>query len=404
MARIGRKYIDDLRGANRVALDAVRGVTDLVEAMHHTIGGGPAILGKPLTGPVRLITWPAYAAIRSISQWLGLGIDKALSRLTAVMGEAGNDPERGAIVAALNGVLGDYLAETGNPLAIPMRLRRGGQSLTLTPSALAAAIPEATGKVLVLIHGSSMGETSWNRNGRDFGPLLERNCGSTAVYLSYNTGLHISVNGRAFADELEKLIAAWPVPVEELFLAGHSMGGLVARSACHLAECQKLRWRHLLHKLICLGSPHLGAPLERGGNWLHLLLGASRYSAPFGRLARIRSAGLTDLRFGYVLDEQWMGHDRFAFGGSLVPALALPEGVDCYAVAGTKTLDASDGRELSGDGLVPVSSALGQHEDPDLALAFPETNRWIGFGMNHLDLLDHPQIYERIISWLAAAD
>jgi len=88
------------------------------------------------------------------------------------------------------------------------------------------------------------------------------------------------------------------------------------------------RWRPRLGKLVCLGSPHHGAALERAGNWVHLLLGASRYSAPFAQLARIRSAGVTDMRFGYVLDADWQGGDRFAHRHAPHTLLPLPDGVE----------------------------------------------------------------------------
>ena len=154
-----------------------------------------------------------------------------------------------------------------------------------------------------------------------------------ARYLHYNSGLHVSTNGRAFAELLERLVSAWPEPLEELALISHSMGGLVSRSACLAAEAAGHVWRKKLRQLICLGTPHHGAPLERIGTWAHLLLGVSPYSAPFVRLAEIRSAGVTDLRFGHVLDEHWEGHDRFAWRGDVRQHLSLPEGVKCYAIA-----------------------------------------------------------------------
>jgi hypothetical protein len=50
--------------------------------------------------------------------------------------------------------------------------------------------------------------------------------------------------------------------------------------------------------------------------------------------------------------------------------------------------------------LVPVGSALGRHKDADLALLFPESQQWIGRDMSHLDLLNHPKVYETIKKWL----
>jgi pimeloyl-ACP methyl ester carboxylesterase len=402
--KMARTPVDDLRGATRLAVDATRGVTDLVEAMHHDIGGGPNVLGRPLEGPTRLLTRPVYGSIRGVTRLVGAGIDVALAQLARLLApllaEGAPGLEREAVIAALNGVLGDYLAQTGNPLAIEMQLRHGGRPLELEPEALRLALPQATGKLVVLVHGSCRNDRQWTRQGHDHGAALARDLGFTPVYLHYNSGLHISANGREFAELLERLVAAWPGPLDELVIVAHSMGGLVARSACYFGETAAHAWRSKLRKLVCLGSPHHGAPLERGGHWVDRVLGASRYSAPLARLGKIRSAGVTDLRFGNVLDEHWAGHDRFGHAGDLRGELELPDGVQCYAIAATKTR--RTGGKLSGDGLVPVDSALGRHAKRELTLGFPEEHQWIAYAMGHLDLLSRAEVYEKIRSWLSS--
>ncbi|HEX6837408.1 MAG TPA: alpha/beta hydrolase, partial [Polyangia bacterium] len=219
-----RNYVDELRGASRLAVAATRGVTDLVEAMHRTIGGGPALLGRPLDGATRLLTAPIYGAIRGVTSLVGAGLDAALSQLAALVGDAGSAAERAAIVSVVNGVLGDYLAASGNPLAIEMQLRYGGRPLAPERDALSASVPEASGKLVVFAHGSCLDERSWLRDGHDAGAALARELGYTPLQLHYNSGLHISTNGRALASLLEALVAAWPVPVAELAIVGHSMG------------------------------------------------------------------------------------------------------------------------------------------------------------------------------------
>ncbi|HLK37406.1 MAG TPA: hypothetical protein VKU41_11690, partial [Polyangiaceae bacterium] len=168
--------------------------------------------------------------------------------------------------------------------------------------------------------------------------------------------------------------------------------------ACHYAELEGRAWLRKLRKLVCLGSPHHGAVLERGGNWVDALLGVSRYSAPFARLGKIRSAGVTDMRFGCVLDEDWQGHDRFAFRTDPRGALSLPDGVECYAMAATTA--PGPGPSLPGDGLVSVDSALGRHRRPDRTLSFPESHKRILFAMGHLDLLSRPEAYDALRAWL----
>jgi len=394
-----RNDADDLRGASRLAVEATKSVTDLVEAMHHTIGGGPDVLGRPLALPVRLLTAPVYGSIRAVTTLVGVTLDVALAQLEPLLGERAPGPEREAVLAALNGVLGDYLSKTGNPLAMEMQLRQGGHPMELERASLRAGAVQTGGRLLVLVHGSSMNDLQWNRQGHDHGAALARDLGYVPIYLRYNSGLHISTNGRSFADLLERLIEAWPVSVDDVVLLGHSMGGLVARSACHYGEEASHVWRSKLRKLICLGSPHHGAPLERGGNWVDVLLGVSRYSAALARLGKIRSAGVTDLRFGNVLDEHWEGRDRFARTKDLRTPHALPDGVACYAMAAT--LAPSPSARLSGDGLVPVDSALGRHDKPELTLAFPEAHQAIVYGTGHLDLLHRAEVYAAILAWLS---
>jgi pimeloyl-ACP methyl ester carboxylesterase len=396
--RVPRKHADDLRAAAKLVVDATRSVTTAVEQMHHTIASGPPIVGRPFAlvlGPLLRIV---YGHIRAVTGLVGAGIDLALSQLEPLLGESTPGPEREAVLAALNGVLGDYLQATDSPLAIPMTFRQRGKVLSLEK--LREAFPEASGRLLILIHGSSATDLQWNRNGHDHGAALARDCGCTPIYLHYNSGLHVSTNGRELAALLERLASAWPVPVEEISILGHSMGGLLARSACLAAEAQNLSWRPKLRRLVCLGTPHHGSPLEQGGQWLHVLLGVSAYSTPIQRLARIRSAGVTDMRYGNVLDEHWNGHDRFEHAPDARRNLTLPEAVDCYAIAAStaKAMAA----KLPGDGLVPVDSALGRHKRPDLTLPFLDSHRWIALGTKHLDLLSKPEVYEKLREWFGS--
>src|SRR5712664_2712651 len=263
----GRNHVEDLRGASRLAVEATRGVTDLVEAVHRRIASGPGLLANPLEGPIRAISGLVYESVRRVTDLVGTGIDLALAHLSPLLGESVPGPEREAVLAALNGVLGDYLLATANPLAIQMRFRRGGQALELERQALRAAIPEAGGKLLVLVHGSSMSDLQWKRHGHDHGKALARDLGYVPFYLHYNSGLHISTNGRALAGLLETLVEQWPVPLEELAIVGHSMGGLVSRSACHAAAVAVQRWLPYLRKLVCLGSPITARRSSASGTW-----------------------------------------------------------------------------------------------------------------------------------------
>jgi len=393
--------LSDLRGYSRLAVDATIGVTDLVETVHANILRFPG-LGAHATGRTRGITGLVYHNIRSTTRLVGVSIDALLALLDAAFEPTSSSAEREALLAAVNGVLGDHLAAHTNPLAIPMRLRRDGEPLNLTMPALAAALPQPTGKILVLAHGLCMNDLQWRRKEHDHGAALAADAGFTPLYLHYNSGLHISTNGRAFAGQLEALLRAWPAPVDELTIIGHSMGGLVARSACHYGGVAGHAWPRHLRKIVFLGTPHHGAPFERGGNWVTVGLGVSRYTAAFARLGKIRSAGITDLRYGSLLDEDWEDRDRFAHARDMRRAVPLPDGVQCYAIgAAIATGESVPNAPLLGDGLVPLRSALGQHPDPARNLSFPESQQWIGYGMSHLDLLDRREVYDQIRQWLA---
>jgi pimeloyl-ACP methyl ester carboxylesterase len=387
------RVLADLRGGVRLAIDGVGGVTGIVEAMHGRIARGAPPLGTVADAPTRGITGFVYRSIRGTTGLVGKGLDAALATAQAfvppVATEDGTEDSfaREAWVAALNGVLGDHLERTGNPLATGMALRpRGVNSSSPTPH------------VLVLIHGLCMNDLQWTRDGHDHGQALAQALGFTPVYLRYNSGRHISANGGDFASHLEALLRGWPVPAETVTIVGHSMGGLVARSAVHQAAQAGMQWPSRLKELVFLGTPHHGAPLERGGNWLHRGLGISPYAAPFTRLSGLRSEGITDLRHGNLLESDW-AQDRFTHRDqrTVVP---LPSGVACYAVGAT--LGESEGSaQWLGDGLVPLESALGRHQRPTRDLHIPASHQYVAHGVHHLDLLGDPGVFRHLRRWLA---
>ena len=396
-------HLSDIRGYTRLAVDATTGLTDLVENLHSTIVHLPRPLGAAAQERTTGITGLVYRSIRGVIRLVGGGLDLVLGQLVPLLDEVPSSSEREALLAALNGVLGDHIAVSGNPLAIRMRLRCHGRPLELTRPALAAAIPAAGGKIVLLAHGLCMNDLQWRRKGHDHGAALAADVGFTPVYLHYNSGLHVSINGRALAGLIEQLLQAWPAPVEELVIVAHSMGGLIARSACHYAGVEGHDWPRHLRKIVFLGTPHHGAPLERGGNWVDVILGASPYSAAFARLGKIRSAGITDLRYGSLVDEDWQHTDRFARSKDQRRAVPLPQAVQCYAIGvSIATSAGGPGKPVLGDGIVPLRSALGQHANPAMNLAIPPARQWVGYDMNHLDLLSHKDVYAQIRKWLSA--
>jgi hypothetical protein len=406
----------DLRGAARLAAEATTGLTDLIEAVHARVASVPGLPG-PADGRTRGITGLVYKTIRGVTRLVGGSVDTLLAVLTpALATRAGADAaslpsrEREAIVAALNGVLGDHLAATANPLAIRMALRHEGRALALERAALAAALPHAGAKLLVLIHGLCMNDLQWRRQAgtaaeprtHDHGAALAQSLGFTPVYLHYDSGLHVSTNGRALAAQLELLLHEWPHPLERFAIVGHSMGGLLARSALRYGREAGHHWPDRLDDLACLGTPHHGAPLERAGQGIDLLLSATPYAGPFGRLAKLRSAGITDLRHGNLLDDDWAGGDRFERATDRRVPVPLPAGPRCYAIAGTTGAQAGDLKDkLLGDGLVPLASALGRHRLARRTLKFPPAHQRTFTGVNHMQLLSSADVFEQLRAWLA---
>jgi hypothetical protein len=396
MSKPRHLHLSDLRGLQRLAADATLGVTDLVETMHRTIAGVPGILGDAPTGRTRGITGFVYKSVRGVTRVVGDGVDALLGALEPIVAQAPSSPQREAVLAIVNGVFGDYLEASGNPLAIPLQFRAQGLPLATTAAALGSAFPAPTRGIVVLAHGLCMNELHWNRSGHDHGATLSRDLELAPVYLHYNSGRHISVNGRAFADALEALVRAWPHPPGALAIVGHSMGGLVAGSACHYAALAGHAWLRQLDNLVFLGTPHFGAPLERAGAWADYLIGVSPYSAPFARLGKTRSAGIKDLRHGDIRDEDWQMPARAGTHGRR-PTVPLPAGVRSFAIAASRQeRPGAPGARVRGDGLVPVASALGRHADGTPGLALPDEHCRVVHGTGHFDLLDSPQVYHAV--------
>jgi len=313
--------------------------------------------------------------------------------------------------SSLNGFWGDYLSRRKSRLDLGMTLRHHGRHLPATPEALAAAFPNPTNKVCVFVHSLATTEWLWSLSSEEhygdpdvtFGTRLRDDLGFTPIYLRYNTGRHISENGRALATLLTEVLDAYPVPLEEIALVGHSMGGLVVRSAAHYAREHGEPWVAHLRHVACIGSPHLGAPLEKAVN---LLTGVLRNVEVAGaqvpaELLDSRSAGVKDLRYGYTVDVEWAGKDPdevFADARRNVP---LVDGVGYYFLAATISRDPDHPLgQLLGDLLVRLPSASG--EAPEPARRIHCSSGAVFSGMNHLCIANHPDVYEALRELLAA--
>jgi pimeloyl-ACP methyl ester carboxylesterase len=283
-------------------------------------------------------------------------------------------------------------------------VRVGNRPLPLEADAVAAAFPDATPRLVVFVHGLMETEFSWRvgagPDGETYATRLRRDLDCTPVELRYNTGRHISENGLALADLVEELAEAWPVEVEQIALIGHSMGGLVARSACHQGAERGDAWVRRVRQSISVGSPHMGAPLAQGVHWASAALHALPETRPFAGFLRRRSAGIRDLRQGSLVDADWRDCDPDALRAAACQEVPLLEGATHCFVAATITRSGRHpvGR-LFGDCLVLQPSASGRSRTRRITFE-AEHGMHLG-GTHHVALLNHPAVYERLYAWLA---
>jgi pimeloyl-ACP methyl ester carboxylesterase len=304
------------------------------------------------------------------------------------------------VVAALSGAVGDRMAARRNPLAIRFGVYQHGQRLRLDPAGVEAAFPRATPRIAVFLHGLCGNENVWqmfhqpgDAQTDPYGERLARDLGYTPVYLRYNSGLHISHNGRLLSRTLDKLLAAWPLAVDDLVLVGHSMGGLVARAGAEAARRHDARWLEALSQILCLGSPHLGAPLEKAVHLATNLMKRLPLSRPVANLLDARSLGIKDLRWGYTTDDEWRGRDPDAFWTADRQQYAPLPGVR-YRFLGTCIHEDPEHpvSRAIGDGLVRVPRSL--------ALDIAGADGALRSALHHLRLLNHPDIYAQVRSWI----
>jgi len=401
---------EEIRASGQLATRTLADTVSQVEQVHRAVAGRTFALAAPASLPARVIHDVIATGVYTVIRGTGLVAGTVASELVgATAGSAlpaGSTPRSNLALAVLNAILGDELADQDSPLAIPMAIRRVRTDVAPRRDSLEIAFPNATSKVAVFIHGLGETEESWrlhaDRHGFDtestYGSRLAEDLGYTPVYLRYNTGLHISENGQRLASLLENAVANWPTPVTELIVVGHSMGGLVSRSACHYGRQRNQSWVSVLRHVFYLGTPHLGAGLEQWVRRLSGVFGKLDESRPLAAILDRRSAGVKDLNAGYLLDDDWRN------GGSGLQRepndVPLIPWANHYAISATVTASRDHllGR-LVGDLLVQPHSARGRSRNGG-HIPFPvEHTRHFG-GLHHFNLLNHPAVYEALREWL----
>ncbi len=426
----------EVRALAELGCDEVAGTTDGIHGVHRAVS-------DRVFRYVRLGCGPAVAPVKALHDGITDGVYATISTVARTVGRVAatgadwpgerppSETVRGAVlIGAVLGLIGDRLEEQASPLAAdPVTVRVDGAVVhlgegpvpdgRLDPSEVfggagsgasgpndagagSGASDDTAGRVVVFLHGLTETEHAWGVGGLeadDYGVRLAVDLGATPVYVRYNSGRHISDNGRDLADLLERLVAAWPVPVTDLTLIGHSMGGLVARSAAHRAQEAGMAWPAVVSSTVSLGTPHLGAPLEQAAHYGSAALVALPETAPFGRLLRRRSAGIRDLRGGSIVDEDWRDRDADALGAAAAAEVPLLDGARHFFVAATFTRDAQHplGR-LIGDGLVLPTSASGL--DRARRIGFTDDAGMHLGGAHHFTLLHSDAVYEQVLAWL----
>lgn len=422
--------MERVRGFIDLVFDVVDETSNLVERTHDEVVERslrrfapvePArAVGNVVTGIQGAIAATVFKSIRGVNGLTRLsvnaGIDVAESALKPDKNELATPMQSSAagsvnwcidyLQSSLNGLWGDYLSRHNSALDPGMTLRQDGRAISLDATALANAFEKPTNKLCVFVHGLASTEWLWTFSSAHhydgdtnvcYGSRLCDDLGFTPVYIRYNTGKHISDNGQQLAALLDTLVKHFPVPVEEIALVGHSMGGLVARSAASYGRDKKLDWTRRLAHVACIGAPNLGAPLEKGVN---LLTGALLYvDAAAAQVSRTilnsRSSGIKDLRYGYTLGDEWQGTDTDAPFSNARLNVPLPDDVPYYFIAAvlTKNPDNPVGK-LIGDLLVRQPSASGNTANPRRRIPFTSGRNFA--GLDHIQIVNHPDVYQAL--------
>ena len=378
---------DEARALARLGVEELASAPQGLRAFHMAIADrafnavGPG--GRPVKFVHDRVAAGVYGGLGATVRVAGRGVEAAIGRRQAQL--LSETPRGAALIGILNGLVGDTLEGERNELSQPMAIRMDG-----TPVGV-EAFPNATPRIAVFLHGLMETEFSWGR-APNYGSRLAEEAGWTPVYIRFNTGLRISQNGRCLADLLEQTVAAWPVPAERIALIGHSMGGLVARSAAHQAAQEGAAWVRSVSHVVSLGTPHRGAPLEEIVHVGSAALNVLPETRPVSRFLRRRSGGIRDLRRGSLVDDDWKDRDPDALRASACQEIPLLEGAThCFVSASVTRSPRNPLGRLIGDMLVLGSSAAPWREEQAFHLG----------GVGHFALLNHPEVYDRLRDWLA---
>src|SRR5204862_5822017 len=151
-------------------------------------------------------------------------------------------------------------------------------------------------------------------------------------------------------------------------------------------------------QVLRLGSPHLGAPLEKAANAAAYALARLPETRAVATVVNGRSVGIKDLRFGSCAEDDWCDCDPDEFLRDRCTEVPFLECATYYFVGATLSRRSDDALAVVGDLLVTFPSASGNGRHRRIPFEI-DHGRHVG-GLTHFGLLNHPAVYEQIRPWL----
>jgi hypothetical protein len=311
------------------------------------------------------------------------------------------------IVPIINGLHGDSMDEKGHQALVKMSFRYKSRDIEISQIKDYINLSENKGKLIILIHGLMNDDNIWHSNPEDLiqrmGSFLEKQNKANILYLRYNTGRHISQNGQDFSLLIQNLLDFYRKDITEIVIMAHSMGGLVTRSACYYAGKLDHNWISILKKVFLIGVPNEGSYVARIAHMTQYFM---RKIDPtdndkVAKFFEIRSNGIKDLSFGFLIDEDWQNTDyenkKVVKATKILPL----KNVEYFLIAGIVSDEKSKKKIFNffGDGLVEKKSALSN--------LFKENEMQSGLvnfklfeNENHLALLESKEVHEYVTNCL----
>jgi hypothetical protein len=173
----------------------------------------------------------------------------------------------------------------------------------------------------------------------------------------------------------------------------------VIRSATHYGADGDHDWTSVTRRIFLLGTPHAGSPLEKAGNILTSALGALPLVRVIAEVGNRRSAGIKDLRFAALVDEDWNDRHPDAFSLPRRTQVPLLAGARHYvAVASLRSDPDHPVSKILGDVLVTQFSARG-HMMMGRSQRFPASHVRVFPSTGHMRIAACRSVYEQLIEW-----